>query len=134
MAGHKDEAQDRYRLDKWLWAVRFYKTHCLAQKPFAAGHVDVNGDGAKPSRAIRVGDVVTLRLNQVEWVLHVKALSDQRSAAPIARTLYAEDEAGCQRREARQLLLQAGRNSFPHCGSRPNRQARGQMKRFKDSL
>ena len=124
MAGHKDEAQDRYRLDKWLWAVRFYKTRRLAQEAIAAGHVDVNGDGVKPSRAIRVGDVVTLRLNQV----------DQRSAAPIARTLYAEDEAGCQRREARQLLLQAERNSFPHSESRPNRQARGQMKRFKDSL
>ena len=65
MAGHKDEAQDRYRLDKWLWAVRFYKTRRLAQEAIAAGHVDVNGDGVKPSRAIRVGDVVTLRLNQV---------------------------------------------------------------------
>ena len=66
MAGHKDEAQDRYRLDKWLWAVRFYKTRRLAQEAIAAGHVDVNGDGVKPSRAIRVGDVVTLRLNQEE--------------------------------------------------------------------
>ncbi len=81
-------AGDGVRLDRWLWAARFYKTRGLAQAACAGGKVDVNGQAAKPSRLLRVGD--RLRITQGEWrrELRVLALEERRGPASVARALY----------------------------------------------
>lgn len=85
------DMQDRVRLDKWLWAARFYKTRGLAQgTPSKLGHVSLNGERAKPSRLVKAGDRIELRLNQLEYMLNVLLPLDRRGSATIARTMYQE--------------------------------------------
>jgi ribosomal 50S subunit-recycling heat shock protein len=81
---------DQVRIDKWLWAARFYKTRSLATDAVLAGHVQVNGARVKPSKDVRVGDDVEVRIGTVAWSLAVTGLSDKRGSATVARTLYAE--------------------------------------------
>ena len=81
---------EQVRLDKWLWAARFFKTRQVAIDSIDAGRVLVNGERAKPAKSIRVGDQLTIRRPPYETVLTVIALSEKRSAASIAQTLYAE--------------------------------------------
>jgi len=83
------------RLDKWLWAARFFKTRSLAQKAVAAGKVKLNDERVKPAHEIRIGDAIVVR----EWHVHVRALSDRRGPAEEARKLYEETAAGRAERE-----------------------------------
>ena len=83
-------AADKVRLDKWLWAARFYKTRGLAADEIAKGRVDVNGQAAKASRELRLGDQVGFRQGVAARTVVVKALSDVRGPAPLAQTLYEE--------------------------------------------
>lgn len=78
------------RLDKWLWAARFFKTRQLAIDAINAGHVDLNGDRVKPSKTIKPGDSVHLRKPPVEYQLIVKAIAEKRGSATIAKTLFDE--------------------------------------------
>ena len=78
------------RLDKWLWAARFFKTRQLAIDAINAGHVDLNGDRVKPSKTIKPGDSVHLRKPPVEYHLIIKAIAEKRGSATIAKTLFAE--------------------------------------------
>lgn len=82
--------EDDLRLDKWLWAARFYKTRSLATHAIGAGRVQVNGQAAKASRNVRPGDVVSLRHDGPERTVKVLALSSVRGPAPVAQTLYEE--------------------------------------------
>ena len=81
---------ERLRIDKWLWAARFYKTRSLAADEIGKHRVQVNGDVAKASREVKAGDTVTLRQGAVERTVRVRALSGQRGPAPIAQQLYEE--------------------------------------------
>ena len=83
-------AAEAMRLDKWLWAARFYKTRSLAVDDIVKGRVSVNGQVAKPSRDLRVGDTLALRQGPVTRTVVVQALSAMRGPAPVAQTLYAE--------------------------------------------
>ncbi|AVO35340.1 RNA-binding S4 domain-containing protein [Ottowia oryzae] len=87
------------RLDKWLWAARFYKTRALAVQEIERGRVQVAGANAKPSRDLRPGDVVTLRQGLVSREVQVRALSTQRGPAPVAQQLYEETPASVAARE-----------------------------------
>ena len=87
------------RLDKWLWAARFYKTRALAVQEIERGRVQVAGANAKPSRDWRPGDVVTLRQGLVTREVQVRALSTQRGPAPVAQQLYEETPASVAARE-----------------------------------
>ncbi len=87
------------RLDKWLWAARFYKTRALAVDEIGKGRVQVNGQDAKPSREVRVGDLLRLRQGPVEREVQVLALSHVRGPAPVAQALYAETPESCAARE-----------------------------------
>lgn len=88
------------RLDKWLWAARFYKTRGLATDEIGKGRVDVNGLAAKPARELRVGDRVELRQpGGILRVIEVKGLSEMRGPAPVAQQLYAETAESIARRE-----------------------------------
>ena len=81
---------EKVRIDKWLWAARFYKTRTLATDDIHKGRVSVNGQEAKPAREIRPGDTIELRHSGVQRTLVVKGLSDKRGSAPVAQQLYEE--------------------------------------------
>ena len=83
---------EKLRLDKWLWAARFYKTRSLATEQVDKGRVQVNGAPVKPSRDLRVGDTVRLRQEQVQRTVEVLAISDVRGPAPVAQLLYRETD------------------------------------------
>ena len=81
---------EKLRIDKWLWAARFYKTRSLAVDDLDNGHVHINDVEAKPAREVKVGDTVTLRQGPVVRTLVVRGISNQRGAAPVAQQLYEE--------------------------------------------
>ncbi len=81
---------EKVRIDKWLWAARFYKTRTLATEDIHKGRVQVNGQEAKPAREVRVGDNVVLRQSGAIRTVLVKSLSDKRGPAPVAQLLYEE--------------------------------------------
>lgn len=91
---------DALRIDKWLWAARFYKTRSLAVEEIGKGRVLVNEQVVKPAREVRPGDLVTLRQGPVTRTVTVRGLSGQRGPAPVAQQLYEETEASRQAREA----------------------------------
>lgn len=88
------------RLDKWLWAARFYKTRTLAADAIDAGRVEVNGKRARRSRAIAAGDTLRIRKPPFEQLIEVTGESEQRGPARVAATLYAETEASIKARDA----------------------------------
>jgi ribosome-associated heat shock protein Hsp15 len=90
---------DEVRLDKWLWAARFYKTRSLAVDEIGKGRVSVNEQPAKPARSVRPGDRIELRREGVVRVVVVKSLSEVRGPAPVAQTLYEETAESVARRE-----------------------------------
>lgn len=98
------QAPEKMRLDKWLWAARFYKTRSLASAEIERNRVRVNGQDAKPAREVKAGDKVFLRrgagLNLVESTVIVNALSNVRGPAPVAQLLYTETPESIQAREA----------------------------------
>ena len=99
-AGRRHDAQDgRLRLDKWLWAARFYKTRSLATDEIGKGRISVNAQSAKPSRELRPGDRIELRQGAVLRTIIVVALSEIRGPAPVAQALYAETEESIALRE-----------------------------------
>src|SRR5947209_1042317 len=89
------------RLDKWLWAARFFKTRSLATDAVAGGKVEVNGDRAKPAKAVKPGDEIRLRVGPYKHVLVVRQLGERRGPASVAQTLYEETQSS---REARERL------------------------------
>jgi ribosome-associated heat shock protein Hsp15 len=119
------------RLDKWLWAARFFKTRSIASSEIEAGHVLLNGDRGKPSKTVKVGDEIRIRLNQYTFVVHVLALSERRGPASEARLLYAETEAS---REERERLAEQRRLAPPMAfeeGGRPTKRDRRDIARVK---
>lgn len=91
------------RLDKWLWAARFFKTRSLSADEIGKGHVDVNGQAAKPAREVRVGDRIELRQGAVVRSIIVRALSEQRGSAPAAQRLFEETPESIERRKQQAL-------------------------------
>ena len=88
------------RIDKWLWAARFYKTRSLAVDEINKGRVQVNQADVKPSREVRAGDMVSLRQGHTERTVQVLGVSESRGPAPVAQQLYAETPESLQKREA----------------------------------
>ncbi|WP_373755364.1 RNA-binding S4 domain-containing protein [Neisseria sp.] len=119
------------RLDKWLWAARFFKTRGLAQKHIELGRVQVNGSKVKNSKNIGVGDTVDLTLNSLPYKIKVLALNHQRRPAPEARLLYEEDAATAAKREEMKLLDQASRISAAYPDGRPTKRDRRELDKFK---
>src|SRR6476661_6218492 len=87
---HEDDDDGRVRLDKWLWAARFFKTRSLAAEAITGGKVTMRGDRVKPARPLQVGDEIAIRLGPYEHVVSVRALSARRGPATVAATLYEE--------------------------------------------
>lgn len=125
---------DAVRLDKWLWASRFYKTRAVAVQAIRAGRVDVNDVRAKPAKTLSLGDRVRIRKSPFEFRLTVRALSQQRGRAAQAALLYEEDPAGKAERErlAQQLRI-APTPSYEGKG-RPTKRDRREMERLRGDV
>lgn len=118
------------RLDKWLWAARFYKTRQLANEAIDNGRVKIEGARVKPAREVKPGDRLELRVGESDWTLTVRALSMQRGPAPQARTLYEEDADSRMRREREQAERRLVANPAAALKGRPTKRDRRQIHRF----
>jgi ribosome-associated heat shock protein Hsp15 len=118
---------EQVRIDKWLWAARFFKTRSLATDAVLAGHVQVNGTRVKPSKEVRVGDDVELRIGTVVWSIGVTGLSDKRGPASVARTLYTETPESTAAREEQTLQRRLARPLGAELGERPTKQDRRRL-------
>jgi len=118
------------RLDKWLWAARFYKTRTLATTAIAAGHVRVGGERAKPAHALKLGERVAVRKGAHAWEVEVTALDDRRGSATDAAKLYLEDPASRKAREDAIALRRAA--SPPRFPGRPTKRDRRALDDFLD--
>jgi ribosome-associated heat shock protein Hsp15 len=119
------------RLDKWLWAARFFKTRALAAKAVASGRVDVNGVRAKHAKAVHLADVVRLRLGPFEHVVAVRALAERRGPAREAALLYQEDPAARARRERLAEQHRLASIAFAHGEGKPSKKERREIGRLK---
>jgi len=124
---HRDVEPDGVRLDKWLWAARFYKTRSLAAEALSRGKILVNGSPAKSSRRIRVGDRLGIRKGPYEWELEVTGLSEKRGPASEAVTLYQEPETSVSERQRVSKILQSDRLSRPIVDGKPDKKERRKL-------
>jgi len=118
------------RVDKWLWAARFYKTRSLAQQAIAAGRVKLNDARIKPAHELKAGDALAIRVGDFEWQITVKALSDKRGPADVARQLYEESAASRTERERRQDLRRWGAEPASALKGRPTKRDRRRIEDF----
>jgi ribosome-associated heat shock protein Hsp15 len=118
---------DQVRIDKWLWAARFFKTRSLATDAVLGGHVQLNGARVKPSKDVRIGDDVEVRIGTVTWSVAVTGLSEKRGPATVARTLYAETAESAKTREEQALQRRLARPLGAELGERPTKQDRRRL-------
>ena len=131
---NKDSDQTtKLRLDKWLWAARFFKTRSLAKAAIEGGKVHLAGQRVKVSREISVGDTLQIRQGWDERVVQVEALSGQRRGAPEAQQLYRETADSIAKREADAQARKAAGGMIDRPAQRPTKKQRRQIHRFKDS-
>ena len=125
-----DTPLERLRIDKWLWAARFFKTRSLAAQAVEGGRVRLGGERVKPARELKPGDELRVHIGELEWVVEVRALSARRGPAETARQLYAEREESRARREA----LVAARRLEPEPGfglrGRPTKRDRRMLRKL----
>lgn len=121
----------KVRLDKWLWAARFFKTRALAAEAIDAGRIEVNDERAKRSKLVQAGDRVRVKRPPFEQVITVTAVSEQRGSASVAATLYQETEASSKAREALAEQMRAlGPSAFRDKG-RPSKKERRDIDRWR---
>ena len=122
----EEDSQPIVRIDKWLWAARFFKTRGLAAEAVAGGLIEINGSRSKPSRTVRPGDQLTIRRGGYEWTVIVKDVSTLRGPALQAHALYEETKESVQRREAAMTQMRLERPpefEFPGRPSKKDRRA-----------
>ena len=120
------------RLDKWLWAARFFKTRSLASEAVDTGKVKVDGERVKPARNLRLGDEVSIDNGAETWEVAVRGLSDKRGAAPVARLLYAETPASIARRDQQTQERKLFREPGTTIKGRPTKRDRRQLSKAGD--
>jgi ribosome-associated heat shock protein Hsp15 len=118
---------DSVRVDKWLWAARFYKTRALATDAVLGGHVQVNGVRVKPAKDVRVGDAMQIRIGTIEWTIDVRGLADRRGPASVARALYEEREDSKDARERQVMQRRLAKPIGADLGARPTKQDRRRL-------
>ena len=126
------DSTEKVRIDKWLWAARFFKTRSQAQDAVAGGKVHVNGERVKSSRAIETGDRLEITKGEQRFVVTVCGLSEKRGPAKAAEQLYVETEASRTAREERSAMNRALRQSAPHPDRKPDKKQRRSIIRFKE--
>ena len=125
-----NDTENKFRIDKWLWAARFFKTRSLASDAVECGKVLVNEARVKPAKAVAVGDRLDIRIGQVQFVVDVLALSNKRGSAPEAQKLYRETDESRQRRETIAAQIKALPQPF-HFKGRPTKRDRREIERLK---
>src|SRR5580765_939403 len=121
----------KVRLDKWLWAARFFKTRALAATAIETGKVEVNGERAKRAKQLQVGDSLRIRLGPYNHIVTVRALSENRGPAPVAAKLYEETEESVKAREAMGLQVRMARSVPGYDRGRPTKKDRRDIERVK---
>ena len=121
--------QEDIRLDRWLWAARFFKTRSLAQQAIAGGHIHLNGQRVKAARAVRPGDRLEITRGEERFEIHVLALAARRGPATVARGLYEETDASAAARAAAQQLRRDLAGTRPPA-SRPDKRDRRRLISF----
>jgi ribosome-associated heat shock protein Hsp15 len=125
------ESEDRIRVDKWLWAARFYKTRALASEAIAGGKVQVNGERVKRARPLQVGDEIRIRQGPYEHQIVVRALSGRRGPAAEAARLYEEKPESRAAREQLAVQLKTLHSMFVPERGRPTKKDRREINRLK---
>ena len=121
------------RIDKWLWAARFFKTRSLATAAIQAGHIRLNGAAPKPARDVRPGDMLEISLGPVRWTVVVRQLNEQRRPAIEAQLLYDETEESRARRSVQRENLRLAPAPGSDLRGRPTKKARRLIHRFTES-
>jgi ribosome-associated heat shock protein Hsp15 len=124
------ETKSEIRIDKWLWAARFFKTRSLAAEAITGGKVALNGGRAKPSRVIRPGDHLSIRRGAYEWSIIVKGTSNYRGPASDAAALYEETEESRTKRQAAMAQLKLQRPAIFDSPRRPSKKDRRAIAKF----
>ena len=118
------------RIDKWLWAARFFKTRGLATEMVNGGHVQINGERIKASRTVKVGEQLNIVRNQEQFIVTITGLAEKRGSAAVAQTLYQETEQSIAARQEQNQLRKFNAASAPAPDKRPDKKARRQIIRF----
>lgn len=126
------DAVEEFRLDKWLWAARFFKTRALAAEAIDGGKVEINGDRAKRSRRVHPGDQLRIQLGPYQHLVTVTGLSNRRGPASVAATLYEENLKSREAREDLALRMKAAQTAFQYDKGKPNKKERRTILRLKD--
>lgn len=129
---NKTVTEEKFRIDKWLFAARFYKTRSLAAEAIERGRVHLNGARVKPSKTLNTGDMLNLRIGNYHYEIEVLELSNKRGSATIAQQLYRETEESCQQREIVAERLKAQPQPF-YTKGRPTKRDRREITRLKYS-
>jgi len=127
----KEKASEGVRLDKWLWAARFYKTRAIAREMVEGGKVHYNGQRSKPSKLVELNAMLTLRQGNDEKTVKVLALTEQRRPAPDASQLYEETAESIAKREKVALARKMNALTMPHPDRRPDKKERRDLMKFK---
>ncbi len=122
--------KEKVRVDKWLWAARFFKTRGLASRAVSGGHVQLNGGRIKPSRPVQIGDRLRVKRGVEVFTVDVLALSSRRGPATVARTLYEETEESQVLREAEQEQRRLVRAPASRPERRPDKRDRRKIRQF----
>jgi len=118
------DESSRVRLDKWLWAARFYKTRALAVDAIDAGRIEVNGERSKRARLVQAGDRIRIRMGPYEHIVTVKGVSERRGPAPVAAKLYEEDAESRKQREVMAAHVKAMNANTGYESGRPTKKDR----------
>ncbi len=125
---------ERVRIDKWLWAARFFKTRSLATQAVEGGRARLNGERCKPAKEVRVGDRLLVHIGELEWEISILALSDKRGPATAARSLYEESAESLARRQAHLDERRMQLNPAATLKGRPTKRDRRRIRRFSENL
>lgn len=122
---------DKVRLDKWLWAARFYKTRAISAAAIAAGHIKKDGDRLKSAYGLKVGELLQIQKGPYQFVVEVNALSEKRGPASEAQKLYRETQDSIAARETLALQLKIQAQQQPDLRGRPSKRDRRDLLKFK---
>lgn len=127
----KEKASEGIRLDKWLWAARFYKTRAVAREMIEGGKVHYNGQRSKPSKIVELNAMLTLRQGNDERTVKVLGITEQRRPATEATQLYEETTESVEKREKMALARKMNSLTMPHPDRRPDKKERRDLMKFK---
>ncbi len=122
---------DQVRLDRWLWAARFFKTRSLAKAAIEGGKVHLSGKRTKPAKEIRAGDTLTIRRGMVEQTILVEQLADKRGSATVAATLYSETPQSIEQREQLRAQRSMERAGLKIPSQKPSKKQRRDLRKLK---